>query len=164
MKPKDDFWACAFVPAPAPRVRFVSAAGGLVIAAGDALHMLRPGSQRLRSRALPGDMEVLAVAAEPWSPYRFALATPKWVGVYTGHRPYEPVCEVTFKNPKVGATHLAWTRRDGQPMLCVRQRNSELTQVDLTEGSMSAIDGGFPTGARRAKIDLSRRFDSLSEP
>ncbi len=65
--------------------------GGLVVAAGAALHMLRPGSQRLRSRALPPDLEVIAVAAEPWSPYRLAIASPAAVGIYTGHQPHGSV-------------------------------------------------------------------------
>ena len=128
-EPLDDFWEFSFAVAPATPVRCVSAAGGLVIAAGASLHMLRPGSQRLRSRALPPDFDVIAVAAEPWSPYRFAIASSTIVGIYTGHKPYEPIYGRRFVDPKLRATHLAWSRRDGQSILYFRQSDGKVPQL-----------------------------------
>jgi hypothetical protein len=138
--PPDDFWEVSFVLDPPSPVRFVSAAGGLVVAAGASLHMLRPGSRRLRSRALPPDLEILAVAAEPWSPYRLAISTPTAVGIYTGHRPHEPVWNVALKGPGLGVTHLAWSRRDGQTVLYLRHPTDEVVVVNLDDGSTGTVD------------------------
>ncbi len=133
--PQDAFWDVGFALDPPSPVRFVSAASGLVIAAGAALHMLRPGSRRLRSRELPPDVEILAIAAEPWSPYRLAISTPTSVGVYTGHRPYAPAMNIAIDAPEHAATHLAWGRRDGQVLLHLRQRHGEVVQVNLDDGA-----------------------------
>jgi hypothetical protein len=127
--PPDDFWEWSFALDPATPVRAVSAAGGLVVAAGDALHMLRPGAQRLRSRDLPADFGVNAVAAEPWSPFRVAIASHTRVGIYTGHRPYDPVVDLRFSGPEFDATHLAWVRHDGESMLYLRQRGGEVSRI-----------------------------------
>ena len=139
MDPVDDFWACSFVLDPAGPVRLVSAASGLVIAAGNSLHVLRPGSQRLRSRALPPDLEVVAVAAEPWSPHRLAIASPTSVGVYTGHQPHEPLQEIRFTGPKFGATHLAWCQHDGATVLYLRQRTGEVARLNLDDATTSTL-------------------------
>ena len=137
--PPDDFWDVSFALDPPSPVRFISTASGLVVAAGASLHMLRPGSRRLRSRELPPDLEILAVAAEPWSPYRMAIATPASVGIYTGHRPHEPLWNFAVKGPEFAATHLAWTRRDGHTVLFLRQRHGEVTQIDLDDGSTGVL-------------------------
>jgi hypothetical protein len=137
--PPDEFWEASFpLEQPSP-VHFVSAASGLVVAAGASLHVLRPGSRRLRSRELPPDMEILAIAPEPWSPYRMAISTPTSVGVYTGHRPYEPQWNVTLSGPEFAATHLAWSRREGKTLLFLRQRHGEVTQVNLDDGSTGVL-------------------------
>ncbi len=137
--PSDDFWTVSPALDPPVPVRLVNAAGGLVVAAGASLHMLRPGSRRLRSRELPPDREVVAVAAEPWSPFRLAIATPASVGVYTGHRPYEPVLDVTIARPDLAATHVAWSRRGDKTFLYVRQQSGEVLMVDLHDQSIGTL-------------------------
>lgn len=139
--PPDDFWAVSFVLDPQVPVRHVSAAGGLMIAGGGSLHMLRPGSNRIRSRELPPDLEVLALAAEPWSPYRLAISSPTSVGIYTGHRPHDPVCSIELATPELAATHLAWSRRDDKTLLYLRQRKGEVSQINLDDGTMGTLSG-----------------------
>jgi hypothetical protein len=162
--PQDDFWrvstaVSSAVDPPSP-VRLVSAAGGLVIAVGASLHMLRPGSRRIRSRALPPEGEVVAVAAEPWSPFRLAIATRMSVGVYTGHLPYEPVFNIMMETPEVAATHVAWSRREGKTVLYVRQRSGQVMMTILEDRSVGTLTGprvaaiaGDPSGVF-ATIDL----------
>lgn len=129
INPPDAPWGCRFaLPSPSP-VRLVSAAAGLVVAVGSSLHMLRPGSERLRSRPLPPDFEAIAVAAEPWSPFRYAVATSSTVSIYTGHRPYTPEVELHVQGPEARATHLAWARHDGESMLCLRQANGNVSRL-----------------------------------
>ena len=129
--PPDGFWEWSPALSPAAPVRAVSAAGGLVVAAGAALHMLRPGAQRVRSRDLPADFGALAVAAEPWSPFRLAIASRARVGVYTGHRPYEPVVALQLSGPELDATHLAWVRHDGGSVLYMRRRGGEVSRLTM---------------------------------
>jgi hypothetical protein len=134
--PPDELWVVDFAVTPAAGARgprFVSAAGGLVVAVGESLHMLRPGSQRLRSRPLPADLEVVAVAAEPWSPYRLAIASPESVAIYSGHRPHEPSMNAVSVDPEHSATHLAWTRSQGKTVLDLRLRTGELMQLNLDD-------------------------------
>ncbi len=144
-EPPDDPWDVNLVFDPPSPVRVVSAASGLVVAAGRSLHMLRPGSQRIRSRDLPPDDEVTAVAAEPWSPYRFAIASPSSVSVFTGHRPYEPIMSLGVQGPEVRATHLAWMRHDGETMLYMRRASGEIMRLRLEQGSTEVIQ--CPTAA-----------------
>jgi hypothetical protein len=139
--PPDDFWTVSFVLDPPAPVHHVSAAGGLMIAAGASLHMLRPGSNRLRSRELPPDLEILAIAAEPWSPYRLAISSPKSVGIYTGHRPHEPVFTIDLAGEERSVTHLAWSRHDGKTVLYLRQRKGEVLQINLDDTTTGTLTG-----------------------
>jgi hypothetical protein len=137
--PPDDFWEASFVFDPPTPVRVVSALSGLVIAAGDALHMLRPGDQRLLSRGLPPDFAVAAVAAEPWSPFRLAIASRGRLGIYTGKQPDEAIIEAQFSIPEADATHLAWARHDGETMLYFRQANGEVGRLRPETSAIEAI-------------------------
>ena len=138
--PEDVFWTVSPALDPPSPVHLVNAANGLVIAAGASLHVLRPGSQRIRSRELP-EGEIIAVAAEPWSPFRLAIVTAAGVGVYTGHRPWESVFDIAIEDSKVGPTHVAWSRRDGEPLLYVRQRTGEVLMVNLADQSIGTLTG-----------------------
>ena len=134
----DTFWVSRVV-VPEP-VRAVSAANGLVVAAGASLHQLRPGSKRVRTSALPaGHGDVVAILAEPWSPFRLAVAWSTNVGVFTGHQPHDPVVSVSIEHRKNGATHLAWMRLRGENMLYVRQKSGEVQQVNLDTGAMGTL-------------------------
>jgi len=94
--------------------------------------MIRPGAQRVRSRDLPADFGVIAVAAEPWSPFRLAISSHERIGVYTGHRPYDPVLDLQLSGPEHDATHLAWVRHDGESMLYLRQRSGTVSRIGMT--------------------------------
>ncbi len=149
----DDFWPLRFALDPPAPVRFVSAAGGLVVAvggpaikvgrlvipAGGDLHMLRPGSRRLRMARLPPDVEAIAIAAEPWSPYRVAIASPRTVDVFSGHKPHEPTVRLQFEGPQHRATHLAWGRVEGRSMLYMRQATGAVAQLRADDGLQGTL-------------------------
>jgi hypothetical protein len=121
-------------------VRAVSAASGLVVAAGAELHQLRPGSKRLRSVALPkGPGDVVSVLAEPWSPFRLAIAWSTRVGIFTGHQPHDAVLAIDLKDRAHRATHLAWIRHLGASMFYVRQRSGEVAQINLEKATVGAL-------------------------
>src|SRR5262245_2885612 len=78
-----DAWASSFVFDAPSVVRSLSARGGLVVAGGAELHLLRPGDQRMASRAPPLDIGPIRVAAaEPRSPWRYAVASQEMVAVF----------------------------------------------------------------------------------
>ncbi len=149
----DDFWPVRFALDPPAPVRFVSAAGGqvvavggpaikvagLVILAGGDLHMLRPGSRRLRTARLPPDVEAIAIAAEPWSPYRVAIASPRTVDIFSGHKPHEPTVRLQFEGPQHRATHLAWGRVEGRSMLYMRQATGKVAQLRADDGAQATL-------------------------
>lgn len=137
--PPEELWDVNFALDPPTPVHTLSAAGGFVVAAGASLHTLRPGAQRLRSRDTPPDFEVRVVAAEPWSPYRFAMASPTSVKVFTGHRPYEPLMTFTSSGPEFRVTHLAWCRHDGGTMLYLRHAGGSVSRLRMGESGTETL-------------------------
>lgn len=130
--PPDDFWEWSAALDPVSPVRVVSALGGFVAAAGERLHMVRPGAQRVRSFDLPPDLAPTAVAAEPWSPFRLGIAWPGHVAIFAGHRPIEPTVELGFADPKADATHIAWVRDEtGESKLHLRRRSGEVSRLSV---------------------------------
>jgi hypothetical protein len=128
--PPDAFWEQSPALIPATPVRTVVAAGGFVAAAGDGLHVIRPGAERLRSPAiLPGE-RIAVLAVEPWSPFRLAIAWPGHVGIYSGHRPFDALLDLTFTDQGHDATHLAWARDPEGIKLFVRRKGCEVLRVD----------------------------------
>jgi hypothetical protein len=111
---------------PARPVRDVSVGGGLLVAGGDALHMLRPGAVRPALRELPQDAGLAAVAVEPWAPFRYAIAARGLLQIFSGRDPDERLFELGFTEQKAEPTHLAWTRHGGETMLYLRGRDSKL--------------------------------------
>lgn len=144
-EPPDDPWNVSLVLDPPSPVRLVSAAGGLVVAAGRSLHMFHPGARRIRSCDLPPDGEVAAVAVEPWHPYRVAVASPTSLSVFTGHRPYEPIVDLRLRGQELRATHLAWARHDGETMIYIRRAGGEIMRLKLEQGSTDVLQ--CPTAA-----------------
>ncbi len=136
--PPDAFWEQSVALGPASAVRTVVAAGGFVAAAGEGLHVLRPGAERLRSPAIAPGERIAVVAVEPWSPFRLAVAWAGHVGIYAGHRPHEPVLSLTFTDQGHDATHLAWARDPGGIKLFVRRKGCEVLRVD-PEGTQETL-------------------------
>ena len=72
----EEGWKAGFVLDPPQPLSDVSGAGGLVIAGGDAIFMLRPGAEQWKMRARPDGVEaVAAVAAEQGPPFRYAVSS-----------------------------------------------------------------------------------------
>lgn len=140
LRRRDDAWEGRFVLVPPRPVRSVSAASGLVVAGGDALYMLRPGAERLRARELPPDLGLLVVAAEPWAPFRYAVAARGRIAVFSGAEPDEPLVEIELTDPRRDATHLAWTRHEGEPALFVRSRNGAIARLRLDRNAFEDLD------------------------
>ncbi len=114
---------------PARPVRALSVGGGLVVAGGDSLHMLRPGAVRPAHRNLPRDAGLTVVAVEPWAPFRYALATRGQLQILSGRAPDVELLALDFTTPRSEPTHLAWARHDGESMLYLRGRDSQLRRL-----------------------------------
>jgi hypothetical protein len=121
-------------------VRDVSAAGGLVIAGGDAIHVLRPGTVRPGWHELPPDTGLRLVAVEPWAPFRYAFASRGHLQVFTGGSPDEELFDATFTSPEAEPTHMAWSRHEGESMLYMRARSGALTRLRPEKQVVEDID------------------------
>lgn len=134
-------WQGSFLGDTPPRMRHVSAAGGLVVAGGDGLAMLRPGAVHHGHRLLPKDAGVAAVvAAEPWTPRRYAVALRGGVTVFSGGQPDEELLRLTFTRPDLEPTHLAWAREAGESRLYLRGRDGSLLRVRPDAEAFDEID------------------------
>ena len=137
---REDCWVGGFVLDPSRPVNDVCAAGGLVVTGGAGLAMLRPGAQNVLSRDLPPGLVVRAVAVEPWTPRRFAIAATGRLTVFEGQAPDEPCVEVKFHDPSIETTHLAWTRQEGRSVVYYRRKDGEVGRVWLDRGELETID------------------------
>jgi hypothetical protein len=116
----------------------VSARGGLVVAGGEELHLLRPGDQRMASRAPPLDIGPIHVAAaEPRSPWRYAVASQEMVAVFYRTQQGDQIMRLRATPPGPSATHLAWGRAEGASTLYIRWDDGAVVRVAL---DMSGVD------------------------
>lgn len=119
----------------------MSSRGGLVVAGGPELHLLRPGDQRMASRAPPLDIgPIQAVAAEPRAPWRYAVASADMVAVFHRSPEGDQILRLRCTPPGPRATHLAWGRAGGESALYVRwddggvsRMKQDLSGVDTTD-------------------------------
>ncbi|MEI7893738.1 MAG: hypothetical protein WCI05_11635 [Myxococcales bacterium] len=130
---REDSWQGSFLLNPARPVRGISVGGGRVMAGGDALYLLPRGAQQVTTRELPPDLALVAIAVEPWPPFRYALAGRRVIAVFSPDAPGDPIVEVSFATPEDDATHLAWTRHNGQVMIYFRGRNGRIGRIRIDE-------------------------------
>ncbi len=145
--PQDAFWDVGFALDPPSPVRLVSAASGLVVAAGAALHMLRPGSRRLRSA------RISRPTRSSTSPRSRGLPT-AWRSPPLRRHLYRPPAVRAGVNPRstapsTAAAHLAWARRDGVTYPTSASATAESCRSTWTTGRQALT---LPRHARRAAI------------
>jgi len=80
-------------------------------------------------RELPRGAGLTVLAVEPWAPFRYALATSGRLQILSGRDPDEELLALDFTTPRSEPTHLAWARTDGESMLYLRGRDSQLRRV-----------------------------------
>jgi hypothetical protein len=151
---------------PARPVRDVRVGGGLVVAGGDAIHMLRPGAVRPAFRKLPAGTGLVAVAVEPWAPFRYAVASTGQLEVFSGRNPDELLFDMEYIKPEAEPTHLAWARYGGESMLFMRGRDSQLGRFRPDSGALEFMNtpplaaiAGDASGAL-ATIDFTQDLDA----
>jgi hypothetical protein len=158
-----DAWECGFLFDSAQDVRSVSCRGGLVVAGGSELHLVRPGAQRMASRARPLDIgPIRAVAAEPRAPFRYAVAGDDLVAVFFRNEAGDQVMRLRCTPHDGGstpgpnspsATHLAWGRDGAASALyilwsdgAVVRMKQDMSGVDTTDlppmDAIAADDAG----------------------
>jgi hypothetical protein len=131
-----DTWDPSFVFDTARDVRSVSSRGGLVVAGGEELHLLRAGAQSMASRAPPlGIGPLFAAAAEPRAPWRYAVASGELVAVFFRTKEGgDQIVRLRCKTPGRSATHLAWGLAGSASSLYVRWDDGEVVRMkqDMT--------------------------------
>lgn len=149
-----DAWACGFLFDSAREVRSVSCRGGLVVAGGEELHLVRPGAQRMASRAPPLDIGPIRVAAaEPRAPWRYAVASADLVAVFFRTGEGDQVMRLRCTPPGPSATHLAWGKAGTESALYILwddggvvRMKEDMSGVDTTDlppmDAIAADDAG----------------------
>ncbi len=133
-----DAWDCGFVINPPRYVRGVSGRGGLVLAGGELIYMLRPGAETMVFREPPLDTgTVVVAAAEPRAPWRYAVASETLVALFFKNHKEDALVRLRPPDPNVTATHLAWARDGGDMVLFIRWSDGALVK---TKPDMSGVD------------------------
>jgi hypothetical protein len=102
-----------------------------MVAAGESIHMMRPGGVQLATHEAPEDHAPHAIAVEPWAPHRYAIASPGLLSVYSGWPTDELLMELSFGEEAGHPMHLAWTRHGtgGKPAIYFADRRGKLGRV-----------------------------------
>jgi hypothetical protein len=136
-----DTWDCEFIFESAHDVRAVSARGGLVMAGGDELYMVRPGAQGMASRARPQDMgQVVAVASEPRAPFRYAFATAEMVVLFMKSEQGEQTVRLRPMLSGASPTHIAWGPAEGANALWIRWSDGAVVRTNRDMSSVDVLD------------------------
>jgi hypothetical protein len=132
----------------------VSAAAGTVVAAGEVIYLLRPGSAAFLSREPPsGTGDIVAVAVEPRRPARFALAGIDSVTIYD---PQLSSATVRFPPGHPEPVDLAWALgRDGETLSLYVLFDTGLL-LRLVPGSRSFEDIDVPPVVAMAADEKGR--------
>ncbi len=116
----------------------MSSRGGLVVAGGDEMHVLRPGAERMASRPPPLDIgPIRVVAAEPRAPFRHAVASEELVAIFYRNEQGDQIMRLRSTPPGPSATHLAWGHAGGESTLYIRWSDGAVVRV---KQDLSGID------------------------
>lgn len=136
-----DAWDCGFLFDSARDVRSVSCRGGIVVAGGDEMYLLRPGAEKMASRSPPLDIgPIRVVAAEPRAPWRYAVASDELVAVFYKNKQGDQILRLRCNPPGPAATHLAWGRIGGASTLYVRWDDGAILRVAPDMSGGEALD------------------------
>lgn len=134
----EDSWPTGAALDRPPSLRDVSGAGGLVLAGGAAMLMLRPGAKIWKQRPLLENMgPVLATAAEPKPPWRFAVASHGGITMFG--LPKDQILTLTAVSPDVEVTHMAWGAFGKERVLYLRWTGGLVGRVRLDEGRIEHL-------------------------
>lgn len=143
-------------------VRAVSAGGGMVIAGGDQMYLLRPGAQALATRPPPLDIgPVFVAAAEPRAPWRFAVASEDMVAVFFKSAQGEQILRLRPGEPGIMATHLAWALSGRVFTLYVRWDDGSIMRLhpDMSGGDPLDLPSIDAIAADQAGVLALTSFD-----
>ena len=122
------------------RVVSVSGPGGLVLGGGEHLYMLRPGAQRWMRRDPMTELgRVLAVAAEPRNPWRYAVSSEKGLTVYGLPKDQKLTLTAPGDNDPP-ATHLAWGTLEKDRVLYLRWDDGNVGRLRLDLGQVEPLE------------------------
>jgi hypothetical protein len=134
----EDRWESVFVLGSPQPVHDVSGAGGLIVGGGDALFMLRPGAETWKHRPPPEDLgPVVAVAAEPGPPWRYAIASRGGITVFG--LPGDQVLTLRADTPDLQATHLAWASFGKEKVLYLRWSDGTVGRLRMDLGTIEEL-------------------------
>jgi hypothetical protein len=135
----EDTWEGGFVLDRVQKVLSVSGPGGLVLGGGEHLYMLRPGAQRWMRREPMTELgRVLAVAAEPRHPWRYAVSSEKGLTVYG--LPNDQKLTLTAPDDDPPATHLGWGTFEEQSVLYLRWADGTAGRLRLDLGQVESLE------------------------
>jgi hypothetical protein len=133
-----DAWDCSFVLEQARYVRGVNGRGGLVVAGGELLYMIRPGAERMMSREPPLDIGTVRIAAaEARPPWRYAVASDELVAIFYKTKTEDAIVRLRPAEHGGTATHLAWAREGNGSALYIRWDDGAIVR---TKADMSGVD------------------------
>ncbi len=136
---EEDTWQGGFVLDQVQPIVDVSGSGGMVITGGDALLMLRPGAQVWRQGTPPDDLgPLIAVAAEPRPPWRYAVA--QFGGITLFGLPRDQKLTLRATETAVQVTHLAWGTFGKEIVLYVRWDDATVGRVRLDLGTIEHLN------------------------
>jgi hypothetical protein len=131
-----DVWRGGFVFESPQRTSVLSASSGVILAAGDRLHVIEAGAQGVRARDLPDGMgTVVSVAVEPRRRPRLAVCSAAMIWVIDGKG------VATLRNEEgPGFSQVAWGRVRGGTVLYVLGIEGYLRRSGLNKGDFEEMD------------------------
>jgi len=122
-------------------VKSVEARGGMVIAGGKELYMLRPGEEGWKTRPPPEDIgAVHVVGVEPRGLRRYAVASEKMFAVFFKGKGGDTILRMKPKEPGLRATHLAWGGVKGACVLWVLNDDGGLLRMKPDLSDLEELD------------------------
>jgi hypothetical protein len=134
----DDAWELAFVGDDKAEVTAIEARGGMVVASGPEIGVLRPGGATWHGHAPPpyvGEPARL-VAVEPAGRRRYAIASGDTFTLFTRWEASEQVAGMSSTMPGAKVTHMAWVKRQGQSLLFVLRDDLVLRRMKARPSSL----------------------------
>jgi len=139
---RNEAWDCSIFIEPAPVIHGVSGRGGLVIACGADLFMLRPGAEQMLYReSFLDDGEMVVAAVEARSPWRYAVASNTMVAAFFKHEGEDSIVKLSATD-EIPATHLAWGRSGDATVLWIRWADGVVVRTTPDMTSVEVLDLG----------------------
>jgi hypothetical protein len=146
-----EIWEGGFVLEQPRDVQGIHAAGGLVVAGGAELYLLKPADETWKMRPLLEGMgAVYAVAAEPRGARRYAVVSEQMLTLFFKNKQGDQILRLTPKGPGARVSQLAWggvkgpcalwLLHDDGSLLRMKPDLSDLEELDIEEMAAIAAD------------------------